>query len=237
MSGDDGGRPATLPARVLRHWLTVDGARRMRTLRAIAATAVFVGFGAAAHRLGVGVPVQPIPKLIIAVLVAPLLWLLLPATVSVPRAFLAAFSAQAVLHVALLGMEPSSGGSAPPVHLHQDLPVGPVDGSGHLGGSALSVPLVQAHVMAAMLTCVLLLVADDVLRAVVRSDEGAANAGSADEAGAPGDRQPHVKARPRPVRRSETPWTVHHSVGWPARSWYPAAVTHPSHVRMPPLIR
>ena len=144
----------------------------MRTVRAVAATVLFVGFGAAAHRLGVGLPVQAIPKVIVAVLVAPMVWLLLPAAVSVPRAFLAACIGQAVLHWALVGMEPSSGGSATLAHLHPDLPSGLVNATGHASGSPTSLSLLQAHAAAVVLTCVVLVVADDVLRAVLRLDPG-----------------------------------------------------------------
>jgi hypothetical protein len=159
----------------------------MRSLRALAATVVFVEFGAAAHQLGGGVPVEVIPKVVIAVLVAPLVWLLLRSTVSLPLALLAATAAQVILHLALVAMEPSSGGSAAPVHVHEIFRALPFGGAGPAAGSPWSVPLIQAHVSAALFTCVILYVADDVLRAVQRSHDDAppGGTGGLDAPGAP----------------------------------------------------
>src|SRR5688572_2816535 len=146
MNGDGSGRQTTVRLRLRPDWSTAQGVGRMRILRALAATALFVGFGAAAHRLGVGVAVQAIPKVIVAVLLAPMVWFLLPAAVSVPRAFLAACSGQVVLHFSLWGMEPSSGGSATRAHLHDGLPSALLDGTGHVAGAPVALSLVQAHV-------------------------------------------------------------------------------------------
>jgi hypothetical protein len=155
---------------------------------------VFVEFGAAAHQLGGGVPVEVIPKLVIAVLVAPLVWLLLRSTVSLPLALLAATGAQVILHLALVGMEPSSGGSAAPVHVHEIFRALPFGGAGPAAGSPWSVPLIQAHVSAALFTCVILFVADDVLRAVLRSHDDPPS-GDTDELDAPGALEPHETGR------------------------------------------
>jgi hypothetical protein len=179
MIGDDTGWQATVRMRLRPDWSTAEGAARMRVLRALAATVLFVGFGAVAHRMGVGVGVQAIPKVIVAVLVAPMVWFLLPAAVSVPRALLAACCGQAVLHVALWGMEPSSGGTATRAHLHEGLPSAFLDGAGNVAGSPISLSLAQAHVGAALLAGVVLLVADDVLRAVLRAGDASATPDSA----------------------------------------------------------
>ncbi len=157
----------------------------MRTLRALAATVVFIEFGAVAHRLGGGVQVQIIPKMVIAVLVAPMVWLLLRSSVSLPLALLAASSAQVIMHLALIAMEPSSGGTAAPVHVHEIFRSIPLGGSARVAGSSLSLPLIQAHVAAALFTCVILFVADNVLRSVMRLDD-AAPSSDADLEGAPG---------------------------------------------------
>ena len=208
----------------------------MRSLRAIAATLVFIEFGAAAHRLGVGVPVQAIPKVVVAVLVAPTVWLLLRSSVSLPRALLAASSAQVIVHLALLGMEPSSGGSAAPTHLHESFRVVPIDGTGPVAGPPPSVPLIQAHVASVLLTCLILLVADDVLRAVMRGGDAAASSSTA-EMDARSDRQPRASARPRHMRHSETPFVVQRSPGGFGVSVHSAAATKPPHARRPPLPR
>lgn len=158
----------------------------MRTLRAVAATVLFIEFGAVAHRLGGGVPVEVIPKVVIAVLIAPMVWLLLRSSVSLPLALLAATSAQVIMHLALIWMEPSSGGTAAPGHVHEVFRSLPLGGSGRAAaGSPLSVPLIQAHVAAALFTCVILFVADNLLRAVMRSAD-AEPASGADEVDAPG---------------------------------------------------
>jgi hypothetical protein len=146
----------------------VDEAARARTRRAIAATVVFVGFGAVAHRIGTGVPVQVVPLGIVAVLVAPVVWLLLP-TLSLARAVAAACSAQVIMVVALLSMEPSTGGSATRATVHPSHPALSFDDSATAVDTGLSVALVQAHLAMALLTCVLLVVADDTLRTVLRS--------------------------------------------------------------------
>jgi hypothetical protein len=205
MIGDDSGRQGTVRVRLLPDWSTADGARRMRTLRALAATVLVVALGAAAHRLGVGAPVQAIPKVIVAALVAPMVWLLFPAAVSVPRAFLAACGGQAVLHLALLGMEPSSSGSATRAHLHEDLPAGLIDSAGHAAGSPIWLSVTQAHVAAALLTCVVLLVADDVLRAVLgAADAAAGTPDSADDTRAAAVSARRATARAGLAQRSET---------------------------------
>jgi hypothetical protein len=230
-------RHATFRGRFVPDWSTAEGAKRMRTLRALGATVLFVGFGAAAHRMGVGVPVQAIPKVIVAVLVAPLVWLLLPAAVSVPRALLAACGGQAVLHLALLGMEPSSGGSATRAHPHQDLPSGLADATGHAAGSPIGMSLTQAHVAAALLACVVLLVANDVLRAVLGAGApAAATPGSAADPRAALASASHATARARRGPRSQTSITGFSAIGTPS-PWGPSTTTKALHARMPPLAR
>lgn len=145
-----------------------EGAARVRTLRAIAAAIVFVGFGAAAHRVGVGLTVPVIPFIIVVVLVAPMVWLVVPTTASVSRALVAACSAQVIMHVALLSMEPSTGGSATRAHGHQDSPAVPLGDTLTVAGTALPMSLIQALVAAALLSSVVLVVADDVLRTLLR---------------------------------------------------------------------
>jgi hypothetical protein len=147
---------------------TTDRAARARARWAVAATVVFVAFGAVAHRIGTGEPVQLIPLAIVAVLVAPVAWLVVP-TVSLSRALAAACGAQVIMVTALLSMEPSTGGSATRATVHPDHPTLRLDDAVTLADTGLSVALVQAHVGMALLTCVLLVVADDTLQTVLRS--------------------------------------------------------------------
>jgi hypothetical protein len=147
---------------------TTDRAARTRTRRAVAATVAFVGVGAVAHQIGTGVPVQVVPLCIIAVLVAPVIWLIVP-TVSLSRALAAAFSAQVIMVTALLSMEPSTGGSATRATVHPGHPALRLDDAVSVADTGLSVALIQAHLAMALLTCVLLVVADDTLQTLVRS--------------------------------------------------------------------
>ncbi len=147
---------------------TTDRAARARARLAVAATVVFVGFGAVAHQIGTGEPVQVIPLAIVAVLVAPVVWVVMP-TVSLSRALAAACSAQVIMVAALLSMEPSTGGSATRATVHPTHSALRLDDTVTVVDTGLSVALVQAHVAMALLTCVLLVVADDTLRTVLRS--------------------------------------------------------------------
>ncbi len=129
---------------------------------------MFVGFGAVAQQIG-GVPVRAIPLAVVAVLVYPTVWLVVPSTVTLTRALVAAGSAQVIMVVALLSMEPSTGGSATRATLHPEHAVLGLDDTATVVDTGLSVALVQAHVGMALLTCVLLVLADDTVRTVLHS--------------------------------------------------------------------
>ena len=147
---------------------TTDRAARAWTHRALAATLVFVGVGAVAQQIGTGVPVQVVPLCIIAVLVGPVIWLMVP-TVSLSRALAAAVSAQVIMIMALLSTEPSTGGSATRATGHPGHPALRLDDPVIVADTGLSLPLLQAHLSMALLSCVILVVADDTFQTVLRS--------------------------------------------------------------------
>ena len=143
------------------------GAPLVRLLRAVVATLVVIGFGSAAHQVAGGPAPQPIPLVILGVLVGPLVWCIVRSRTSVPRMVLATALGQVSTHVLLAGMSATAGGAASEPHVHGALSTHPVGASMpmtlHLTWSML-----VAHAVATVVAAVLLTAGDDAVRATVR---------------------------------------------------------------------
>lgn len=139
----------------------------MRGLRAVVATLVIVGLGSVAHTAAGGPVLRPFPAVVLLALVGPLVWLVVSVRTSFPRMMVATSTGQVVAHLALVGMQPSTSGTAVVTgHLHHAVGVPAGTASPpmalHVSGSML-----LAHVVATVLASVLLSVGEDVVRAVV----------------------------------------------------------------------
>lgn len=145
------------------------GAQLVRLLRAVVATLVVIGLGSAAHQMAGGAPLQPIPLVILFVLVGPLVWSVVRSRTSVPRMMLATVLGQAATHLLLAGMSATAGGTASAPHVHDALSMHPV-------GSSMPMPMtlhltwsmLVAHGVATVVAASLLTAGDDVVRATVR---------------------------------------------------------------------
>ena len=140
----------------------------VRTLRAVVATLVVIGFGATAHQMGGGAPLQPIPALVVAALVGPIVWMCVRRRTSLPRMVAATAVGQVVTHLTLGGMAPTAGGGASRLHLHEvmaPMPLMPTSTSSPL---ALTSSMLVAHAVATLVVSLLLTAGVDVIRAMAR---------------------------------------------------------------------
>lgn len=139
----------------------------VRQLRAAVATLVVVGIGASAHTIADGATLPPVAVAVLVLLVGPVVWLLLRSRTSMPRMVLAIGAGQALTHLALVAMVPSTGGAEAAAHVHGATALSSTSSTApfalHLSGSML-----LAHVAATALAAVLLTRGEDVLRCVVR---------------------------------------------------------------------
>ena len=138
----------------------------MRQLRAAVATLVVVGLGASGHVVAGGAALQPVAAAVLVLVVAPPVWLLLRSRTSMPRMVLAIAAGQALTHLALAAMAPSTGGAEVAVHVHG----AGLSSTGSVAPSALhlSSSMLLAHLAATALAAVLLTRGADGLRAVAR---------------------------------------------------------------------
>ncbi len=153
-----------------RYSLAVSGAggREVRGLRAVVATLVVVALASYAHTAAGGPVLRPVAAVVLFVLVGPLVWLVLHVRTSVARMVLATGAGQVVTHLALVGMQPSTGGTAAIAgHAHQAV-IAPAGAPPPAMALHVSVSMVLAHVLATVVASVLLCVGEDVARSVVR---------------------------------------------------------------------
>ena len=139
-----------------------------RILRAAVATLVIIGVGATAHQMGGGAPLRLIPAVVLAVLVGPMVWVCVRRKTTLPRMLAATALGQVVTHLALAGMVPTAGASAPGVHLHDAMAPMPLMAPSMSSSFSLTSSMLLAHALATLVASVLLTAGVDVIRAVVR---------------------------------------------------------------------
>lgn len=142
----------------------------MRMLRAAVATLVVIGLGHTAHTLGGGTGPQPLAVVVLAALVAPVVWAVVRRRTTAARTVLAMAAGQLVAHVALVAMAPVRGAAAA-AHVHGDaaLPASTSAGAADLATTLHLTPaMVAAHVLATVLAAVVLSHGEDAVRAAVR---------------------------------------------------------------------
>ncbi len=140
----------------------------VRTLRAAVATLVVIGLGATAHQMGGGAPLQPIPAVVLAVLVGPMVWLCVRRKTSLVRMTAATALGQLVTHLTLAGMAPTPGGGAGRLHLHEAMAPMPLLPTSTSSPLSLTSSMLLAHAVASLVASVLLTVGVDAIRAVAR---------------------------------------------------------------------
>lgn len=145
-------------------------------LRAIVATLVVIGLGHAAHSLGGGSGPQPLVVIVLAALVAPIVWALVRRRVTAMRLALAMGAGQLVTHLALVAMAPGQG-TTPAAHVHAATAFTASDavasasaaGGGVAATLHLTPGMIAAHALATVLAAVVLSRGADAVRAVVRA--------------------------------------------------------------------
>lgn len=147
--------------------VTENRGRDVRLLRAVVATVVVIGLAASAHGMGGGAGLTPIAALVLAVVVGPLVWALTRTRTSVPRMLAATAAGQALTHLLLVAMAPSSSGTAVHVHAHDALSATSA-GAPASTGLHLTVPMLLAHAGATVLTGLLVTRGADVVRTALR---------------------------------------------------------------------
>lgn len=150
--------------------------RAARILRATVATLLVIGLGHTAHSLGGGSGPQPVAVVVLAALVAPVVWALVRRRASAPRMALAMGAGQLVTHLSLVAMAPGRGAAtAPHVHGAPAVTASDAVASASAAGTGLAATLhltpgmVAAHALATVLAAVVLSRGADAVRAVVRA--------------------------------------------------------------------
>lgn len=150
--------------------------RVARMLRATVATLVVIGLGHTAHALGGGSGPQPLAVVVLAALVAPIVWALVRRRATAPRLALAMGAGQLVTHLALVAMAPGQGStSAPHVHGASALTTSDAVAFASATGTTVAATLhltpgmIAAHALATVVAAVVLSRGGDAVRAVVRA--------------------------------------------------------------------
>lgn len=140
-----------------------------RILRVAVATLVVIGLGHASHALGGGTGPQPLAVVVLAALVAPLVWALVRLRASAARLAVAMGLGQVLTHLALVAMAPEQGVAAA-AHVHGAVALSSADAATGLTATLHLTPgMLAAHALATVLAAVLLSRGEDAVRAVVRA--------------------------------------------------------------------
>ncbi len=140
----------------------------LRASRAALATLLVLGLAVSAHTLGGGTPPGLMASVVLALLVAPVAWWCARRRLGPVRLVALLGGAQVAVHLALSAMAPVSGGASP-VHVHGGLPpdLGPASDAAVHAQHTPGASMLLAHVVATVLTALVLARAEDVLWRVV----------------------------------------------------------------------
>jgi hypothetical protein len=135
--------------------------------RAAVATLLVLGLASSAHTLGGGDAPGPMAGVVLALVVGPLAWWCTRRRLSAVRLLALLGGAQVLVHAALTAMAPGAGtGSA--LHVHGGLPPGLGGSDGPLHAHhGIGPGMLLAHVVATVVTALVLARAEDVLWRVV----------------------------------------------------------------------
>lgn len=137
--------------------------RQLRLKRAAAATSVATTLAAVSHTIGGGMPPHPLLVVALSILLVPLAAVLIGRRPSAARTALTVLVSQAVFHVLfqVLAGSLSEAGPAASGHAHHAVALGPV-----VAAVAPDAPMLLSHVLAALLTTLLLWHGERMLRAI-----------------------------------------------------------------------
>jgi hypothetical protein len=140
----------------------------LRGSRAALATLLVLGLSVSAHTLGGGAPPGLMASVVLALLVGPVAWWCARRRLGPVRLVALLGGAQVAVHLALSAMAPMSG-AASPAHVHGGLPaaLGPASGAAAHAHQTPDASMFLAHVVATLLTALVLARAENVLWRVV----------------------------------------------------------------------
>ncbi|QKE85552.1 hypothetical protein [Arthrobacter sp. NEB 688] len=127
----------------------------VRLMRALVATLVVIGLGAAAHAMAGGAPLQPVPVVVLLVVVAPVVHLVVRRRTSLARMVLATALGQLLTHLLLTAMTPAAAGTGRRLHAHEAVAMA-MPTTGSASASSLTGGMLAAHAVATLLAAVLL---------------------------------------------------------------------------------
>jgi len=142
----------------------------VRASRAALATLLVLGLAASAHTLGGGAPPGTLAGVVLALLVGPIAWWCTRRELGVLGLTGLLAGAQVLVHAGLSAMAPAAG-TASAAHVHAALPAGLAGGPGTAAAQPSHGPgttMLLWHVVATVVTALLLARAEDVLWRVVR---------------------------------------------------------------------
>lgn len=153
--------------------MTDPSARLLRVLRAVVATMVVVESGSLAHEAAGGPATQPIPLLVVGVLIGPLMWCARGSCASIPRILVTTAVGQVITHLLLQAMAPTGVGIATARHVHGALLVHPPAASYDPAPSVattshLSWAMILSHAVATIVVTALLAAGQELIRAIPR---------------------------------------------------------------------
>lgn len=159
--------PTLVPTAGYHRGVLETGRGLLRVSRAALATLLVLGLASSAHTLGGGHAPGPLAGTVLALVVGPLAWWCTRRRLSAVRLLALLGGAQVLVHAALTAMAPGTGtGSA--LHVHGGLPAGLGGSAGALeAGHAAGPGMLLAHVVATVVTALLLARAEEVLWRVV----------------------------------------------------------------------